>query len=92
MAEKKLYILDWKNGMVGIFRGSDLSQVDNGSKDSLLMSLKHLSNVYETKELIIEFLESREQLQELRESRGLERKPTFEEWLQKEYPNFPLKS
>lgn len=90
MAEKKLYILDWKNGMVGIFRDSDLSQVDNGSKDSFLMSLKHLSNVYETKEFTIEFLESREQLQELRESRGLEKKPTLDEWLQKEYPNFSL--
>jgi hypothetical protein len=37
--ETNLYVLDWGNGMVGIFRGSDLSQVNNSTKESFFGDL-----------------------------------------------------
>lgn len=79
--ENKFYILDWGNGMVGIFRDSDLSQVDNSSKNMFCWSLKHVTNLYGCSEATIQFLENREELQRLREERGLERKPTLDEYL-----------
>lgn len=75
--ETKLYILDWNNGMVGIFKGSDLSQAANNTKSMLCWTLKHCMDLYGMKECIIEYLESHEQLNELRIQRGLEKKPTM---------------
>lgn len=79
--EKKFYILDWGNGMVGIFRDSDLSQVDNSSKNMFCWSLKYVMNLYGCSEATILFLENREELQRMREERGLERVPTLDEYL-----------
>lgn len=82
--EKNLYILDWDNGMIGIFRGSDLSQVDNSTKESFFDSLHHLIKMYDCENVCVNFLESYDELKKLREQRGLEQKPLFDEWLKQE--------
>lgn len=79
--EIKLYILDWGNGMVGIFRDSDLSQAANTTKKLFVWSLKHVMNLDRCNSIEIQFLENREELQRMREERGLERKPTLDEYL-----------
>ena len=82
--EKNLYILDWDNGMIGTFRGSDLSQVDNSTKESFFDSLHHLIKMYACENVCVIFLESYDELKKLREQRGLEQKPLFDEWLKQE--------
>ena len=80
--ETDLYILDWGNGMVGIFKGSTLGQCNNGSKSSFISDLKYVMRLYNMNNSAnIHFLESREELQKLREERGLEKKPTLDEYL-----------
>lgn len=76
-----LYVLDWGNGMVGIFRDSDLSQVGNSTKESFVGDLRHVMRTYNMNATNIQFLESHEELQRLRESRNLGRKPTLDEYL-----------
>ena len=79
--QTKLYILDWKNGMVGIFRDSDLSQVGNSTKESFMGDLRYVMRIYNMNTTNIQFLESYEELQRLRESRNLRRKPMLDEYL-----------
>lgn len=86
MKETDLYILDWANeapGMIGIFRGSDLSQVDNGSKSMFYGNLKRVVSLYDPDEsgLKLHYLNSYNDLKELREARGLEQNPSLDEYL-----------
>lgn len=83
--QTKLYILDWGNGMVGIFRDSDLSQTSNSTKESFFGDLKYVMELYDMTSANITYLSSHEELQQLRESRNLERKPTLDEYLEKHY-------
>lgn len=83
--ETNLYVLDWGNGMVGIFRGSDLSQVNNSTKGSFFGDLKYVMKLYDMASANITYLSSHEELQQLRESRNLERKPTLDEYLEKHF-------
>lgn len=85
--ENKLYVLDWGNGMIGIFKGSNLSQVMNNTKSMLAWSLKYAMELYDCNGCEVEFLESREQLNKLRIEKGLNKKPTFDEYLHQRYKN-----
>lgn len=85
--ENKLYVLDWDNGMIGIFKGSNLSQVMNNTKSMLDWSLKYAMELYDCNGCEVEFLESREQLNKLRIEKGLNKKPTFDEYLHQRYKN-----
>ena len=83
--ETDLYILEWEGcNMVGIFRGSDLNQVDNSSKESFLSALKHVTRLYSMDEVKMHFLSSHEELNRLREQRGLESKLVLDEWLKQQ--------
>ena len=77
----KLYLLDWDNGMVGGFRGDNFEQVFNTDNALLGWSIRHFMEMYGFKTIEIEFLESREELNDLRVSNGFERKPTLDEYL-----------
>lgn len=73
----KIYLLDWQNGMVGIFRGDNFEQVSNTSKEMLLWSLQHLMGVYKTDSFEISFLKSHEELNNKRREAGIGTKPTW---------------
>jgi hypothetical protein len=87
--EKDLYVLKWEDSnMIGIFRGSDLSQIDNSTSDMFYTSLKHVMTMYNSKSAKIHILESYDELKKLRDKRNLEQKPTFDEWLEQQGLNF----
>lgn len=83
--ENELYVLDWGNGMVGIFKGSTLDQCSNGSKSSFMSDLKYVMKLYNMENTAeIHFLESREQLQQLRKEKNLEQKLLLDEYLEQQ--------
>lgn len=81
MKETDFYVLDWGNGMVGIFRGSSLGQVSNGSKERFFDDLKYVMNLCDAEIAKIHCLSSHEELNRMREERNIERKPTLDDYL-----------
>lgn len=81
MKETDFYVLDWENGMVGIFRGSTLSQINNGSKEDFFGDLKYVMRLYDAESANIHYLSSHEELNRMREQRNIERKPTLDNYL-----------
>lgn len=81
MKETDFYVLDWGNGMVGIFRGSTLSQASNGSKECFFDDLKYVMREYDAETAKIHYLSSHEELNRMREERNIERKPTLDDYL-----------
>lgn len=81
MKETDFYVLDWGNGMVGIFRGSTLSQVCNGSKECFFDELKYAMRICDAETANIHYLSSHEELNRIREQRNIERKPTMDKYL-----------
>lgn len=81
MKETDFYVLDWGNGMVGIFRGSTLGQANNGSKEHFFDDLKYVMRLYDAETANIHYLSSHEELNRMREERNLERKPTLDKYL-----------
>lgn len=81
MKETDFYVLDWGNGMVGIFRGSTLGQANNGSKEHFFDDLKYVMRLYNSESANIHYLSSHEELNRMREQRNIERKPTLDEYL-----------
>ena len=79
----KLYLIDWNNEreMIGAFNGDTLEQEFNTSKKMLSWSLEHQMKISGVKSFEIEFLKDHEELNKLREQRGLETKPTFDKYI-----------
>lgn len=73
----KLYLLDWGNGMIGGFYGDSLEQAFNTCKELLAWSIKHCLELHKFKTVEIEFLESHQELNDLRKKRAMDPKPTF---------------
>lgn len=81
MKETDFYVLDWGNGMVGIFRGSTLDQVNNGSKEHFFDDLKYVMNLYDVETVNIHYISSHEELNRIREQRNISQKPTMDKYL-----------
>lgn len=83
---KKLYLIDWDSSdMIGGFDGNTLNQCFNTDKKLLSWSIQHYLEMEHIKSCEIEFLESHEELNNLRRSRNLETKPTYDVWLQNQF-------
>lgn len=70
----KIWYLKWGNGMVGIFKDSNLDQISNVSEKELDSELDYIKNLYNTDNLEICKLYSHEQLNDMRKSRCIEPK------------------
>lgn len=87
----KFLLLYWDdNDMIGIFKDTDLEQVMNISKRMFADNLLYLKDLYHCDTLELEFISSHDELNKMRASRSMEKKPTFDEYL-KELTNNPYK-
>lgn len=66
MKETDFYVLDWGNGMVGIFRGSTLDQANNSSKEHFFDDLKYVMRLYDAETAKIHYISSHEELNRMR--------------------------
>lgn len=80
----KFLLLYWDDGdMIGIFKETNLEQVMNTSKRMLADNLLYLKDLYHCGTLELEFISSHDELNKMRVSRGMEKKPTFDKYLKK---------
>lgn len=85
----KLYLLDWESSdMIGGFNGDTLTQVFNTDKKLLSFSIQHIMKLKHVKSCEIEFLASHEELNNLRRSRNLETKPTYDVWIKEQMEKY----
>lgn len=79
----KFLLLYWDdNDMIGIFKDTDLEQVMNTSKRMFADNLLYLKDLYHCDTLELEFISSHDELNKMRSSRSMEKKPTFDEYLE----------
>lgn len=87
----KLYLLDWDSSdMIGGFNGDTLEQCFNTEKKLLSWSIQHFLEMNHVKSCEVEFLASHEELNNLRRSKNLETKPTFDAWFKEQYKDFKI--
>lgn len=87
----KLYLLEWDStDMIGGFNGDTLVQCFNNDKKFLSSEIQHFLEMNHVKSCEIEFLVSHEELNNLRRSRNLETKPTFEVWIKEQFKDFKI--
>lgn len=73
----KIWILDWKNGMIGGFYDNTLEQCFNTDKELLAWSIRHVMEMHECESVEIGFIDSHEELNQMRQKRGFDTKSTF---------------
>lgn len=84
----KFLLLYWDNNdMIGIFKDTVLEQVMNTSKRMFADNLLFLKDLYHCDTLELEFISSHDELNKMRASRGMEKKPTFDEYLKESTNN-----
>ena len=80
----KFLLLYWSDSnMIGIFKDTNLEQVMNASKHTFADDLLCLKDLYHCNTLELEFISSHDELNKMRVSRGMEKKPTLDTYLQK---------
>jgi hypothetical protein len=78
----KFLLLCWDDSdMVGIFKDTNLEQVMNTPKRTFADNLLYLKDLYHCDTLELEFISSHDELNKMRVSRGMEKKPTLDEYL-----------
>ena len=78
----KFWLLYWDDSdMIGIFKDTNLEQVMNASKRTFANNLLYLKDLYHCDTLELEFINSHDELNKMRVSRGMEKKPTLDNYL-----------
>ena len=70
---KKIYILYWGNGMVGIF-DEKFDQINNGTEKALNSDLQYVKRLYGCEKFDITYLHSHEELNMYRRMHGYQEK------------------
>lgn len=79
----KFWLIYWEdNDMVGIFEEPSLEQVMNTSKRTFADNLLYLKDLYHCDTLELGFISSHDELNKMRVSRGGEKKPTLDGYLE----------
>ena len=79
----KFWLLYWDNSdMIGIFKDTNLEQVMNTSKSSFADNLLYLKDLYHCDTLELGFISSHDELNKIRVSRGGEKKPSLDSYLE----------
>ena len=80
----KFWLLYWDNSdMVGVFKDTNLEQVMNTAKRMFADDLLYLKDLYHCDTLELGFISSHDELNKMRVSRGMEKKPILDTYLQR---------
>jgi len=78
----KFLLLYWDDSdMIGVFKDTNLEQVMNTPKRTFADNLLYLKDLYHCDTLEFEFISSHDELNKMRVSRGMEYKPSLDEYL-----------
>ena len=78
----KFLLLYWNDSdMIGVFKDTNLEQVMNTSKRTFADDLLYLKDLYHCETLELDFISSHDELNKMRASRGIGKKPTFDDYL-----------
>ena len=80
----KFWLLYWDDSdMVGVFKDTNLEQVMNTTKRMFADDLLYLKDLYHCDILELGFISSHDELNKMRASRGMEKKPILDTYLQR---------
>lgn len=78
----KFLLLYWNAiDTIGIFENTNCKMIMDTSKHTLADKLLYLKDLYHCDTLELEFISSHDELNKMRVSRGVEKKPIFDEYL-----------